>query len=59
MSKWISRKLVMAVLTPIIAIVAKKFGLDDTAIAAIVGTIAAYILGQSHVDAKEAASKVS
>ena len=54
MSKWISRKLVVAILTPIIAGLLSRFGVDETTSAAVVATLGAYILGQSYVDSKAA-----
>ena len=56
MNKWISRKLLVALLTPVVAGFAKYFGLDDTTVTAIVGALTAYILGQSYVDSKSGAS---
>jgi uncharacterized membrane protein (DUF441 family) len=55
MEKLKSRKLWMALLAAILPVINTEFGLglDTNSILAVIGVIATYILGQSHVDAKK------
>ena len=58
MEKLKSRKLWMAIVNGLIVVANDGLGLnlDSTTILAFTGMVSAYILGQSHVDAKKASS---
>lgn len=56
MSKWTSRKFLMAILAAVLPIINEQFGLglDTNVVIAAIGGIVAFILGEAHVDAKRA-----
>ncbi len=50
MKKWFSRKLFVAVLTPIVTGILSRFGVDPMVAITVVGALATYIFGQALVD---------
>jgi len=60
MSKLASRKLFVTIITGVLVIFGEKFGveLDPIELAALAGTVVAYITGQAVVDKNEAKAKV-
>ncbi len=53
--KWLSRKLIVTVITVLLTSLLSRFGVPEDVQLAVIGMVTAWILGQSAVDAAAAA----